>query len=148
MLYILIILISLAAIGFLIFSYERKLNLNRRQLIVANSQIDKLKRRVPSTNKTKGGIRAIFSHPNSNMGIISEGSKLFIAPMDSSDVIQNITIKMEVKILDKVEISNNTWYYVALPMDSNINSRGWIKSMNFSCFYNSSSDLVSNLNNK
>ncbi|MDO5039828.1 hypothetical protein [Clostridium sp.] len=148
MIYALILVISISVIVFLIFSYEKKLNLSRKQLIVANSQINKLKKYAPSHYNTKGGLSIKFSYPENNFGIIKENSKVFISPLDNSYIIQILNVKMEVKILDKAEVGKDTWYYISLPIDSNINSRGWIKSTCFSYLYSNSNSVINNLNNK
>lgn len=148
MIYVLILIISISLIAFLIFSYEKKLNLSRRQLLVANSQINKLKKYVPNQYNTRGGLAIKFSCPENNLGIVNENSKVFMSPLDTSYILQNISVKMEVKILDKAEIGKDIWYYVSLPIDGNINSRGWIKISNFSYFYSNNSSVMNNSNNK
>jgi hypothetical protein len=65
-----------------------------------------------------------------------------IAPIESSNLLQTTQVKMEVKILDKAEVLRDTWFYVALPIDSNINSRGWVKQSDFSLFYNNSRNIT------
>ena len=44
---------------------------------------------------------------------------------------------MQVGILEKVNTNDSTWYYVALPLDNNINSRGWVEEPAFSEISNS-----------
>ena len=42
---------------------------------------------------------------------------------------------MEVYIIDEVKNNQTYWYYVSLPLDSNINSRGWICEEEFLTLY-------------
>lgn len=128
----------------LVLYYEKKIFYYKKQLLIANNQIDRLQKKVPKINSMKKnrGVQIKFSIPNSNMGIINENSKIYISPLESSELVQHINIKMEVKILDKAEINNQIWYYISLPIDSNINSRGWVLQKNFSCFYGKSTDIT------
>lgn len=128
----------------LVLYYEKKIFYYKKQLLIANNQIDRLQKKVPKINSMKKnrGVQIKFSIPNSNMGIINENSKIYISPLESSELVQHINIKMEVKILDKAEINNQIWYYISLPIDSNINSRGWILQENFSYFYGKSTDIT------
>lgn len=135
--YIIFLLLILAII-FLVIYYEKKLFYSRRQLLVANSQIDNLRKRVPKNTRKSNKLEIKFLSPNSTMGIINENSNVYIAPLEFSYLIQNISVKMEVRILDKAEANGTNWYYIALPLDSNINSRGWVNEKNFSYFYSSS----------
>lgn len=128
----------------LVLYYEKKIFYYKKQLLIANNQIDRLQKKVPKINSMKKnrGVQIKFSIPNSNMGIINENSKIYISPLESSELVQHINIKMEVKILDKAEIDNQIWYYISLPIDSNINSRGWVLQKNFSCFYGKSNNIT------
>lgn len=143
--YIIFILLILVIV-FLVLYYERKLFSCRKQLLIANNQINSLRQRVPKTNPHKKNkkFEIKFSAPNSNMGIINENSNIYISPLKSSELVQHIDIKMEVKILDKAELNSEHWYYISLPMDSNINSRGWIPQRSFSYFYGNSTNITKN----
>lgn len=141
--YIIFILLILVIV-FLVLYYERKLFSCRKQLLIANNQINSLKQRVPKINSGSKNkkFEIKFSAPNSNMGIIKENSNIYISPLESSELVQHINIKMEVKILDKAEINSEHWYYISLPMDSNINSRGWIPQKSFSYFYGNCTNVT------
>ena len=141
-----IFLLLILAIVFLVIYYEKKLFSSRRQLLVANSQIDNLRKRVPKNTRKSDKLEIKFLSPTSTMGIINENSNVYISPLEFSSLLQKVPVKMEVRILDKAEINMENWYYIALPLDNNINSRGWINEKSFSCFYSSSKTVSKDTN--
>lgn len=123
--------------GFLF--YENKLNYSKRQLIVATRQVEDLRFRVSSSvqrQNTKLLVKYLI--PSNRMGLTNNSSTLFIAPLNDSPILQKFSVKMEVSILDKADINNESWFYVEVPSDNNINCRGWVKQKDFSLFYDSS----------
>lgn len=141
--YLLFVLFILVIICLVLY-YEKKLFYYKKQLLIANNQINRLQKKVPKVNSMKknGVIHIKFSVPNSNMGIINENSNVYISPLESSELVQHININMEVKILDKAQINNQNWYYISLPIDSDINSRGWVIEKSFSYFYGMSTNVT------
>lgn len=140
----LIFVLFILIIVCLVLYYEKKLFYYKKQLLIANNQINRLQKRVPKINSMKknGVVHIKFSVPNSNMGIINENSNVYISPLESSELVQHININMEVKILDKAQINCENWYYISLPIDSDINSRGWVLERNFSYFYGKSTNVT------
>lgn len=141
-----IFIILVLIILFLVISYERKLTVSRRQLLVANSQINSLRKKVPRESRGNNfkNLNIKFTAPASSMGIINENSNIYISPLTSSYLLRSTDIKMEVKILDKALVNNETWFYISLPIDTNINSRGWTNQKSFSYFYGNSTDITYN----
>lgn len=139
--YILFLALILIII-FIILYYDRKQSILRRQLLVSNSQNNSLKSKLSKYNRTKDSIKIKYLNPNNPMGIIKEGTNVLVSPLEDSILLHKTNIKMEVRILDKAEILKQVWYYIALPVDSNINSRGWIKQSDFSLFYDNSKNIT------
>ncbi|MEG1003663.1 MAG: hypothetical protein RSD13_02630 [Clostridium sp.] len=139
-----IFLILAAAVAFLVMSYEGKLYALKKQLLIANNHVDRLRKQVPKYNSYASGkkLDILFSVPTSSMGIINEKSNVFISPIPSSQLINITDIKMEVKILDKATINNDDWYYISLPLDTTINCRGWVNKTSFSYFYGDSTTVT------
>ena len=142
---ILLLLASSSAI-YLYFSYERKKLLLKRQLSITLKQYNMLKdkNKVIRDNEKKldEPIEIRFSIPSYRSGVVSSNSKLFIAPLSSSNLLRTLKESTEVSILDFSEVNNDTWYYVNLPNFNNINSRGWINSKSFTVFHGVSEDLT------
>ncbi|MGG7179445.1 hypothetical protein ACQPU1_17905 [Clostridium paraputrificum] len=139
--YILFLALILA-IFCLLFYFDRKQSILRQQLLVANSQNSSLRSKLSKYTKKKETIQIRYLHPNNPMGIIKEGSNILASPLYDSFLLHKSNVKMEVRILDKAEVLRETWYYIALPIDSNINSRGWIKQSDFSLFYDNSKNIT------
>lgn len=138
-----IFLILLIALISTVFYFDRKQAILKHQLLVANNQNSSLRSKLSKLSKsTTDSIKIKFSVPTNYIGLLKENSKVLIAPIENSTVLQKTQIKMEVKILDRAEVLRETWFYVALPIDSNINSRGWVKQSNFSLFYNNSKSIT------
>ncbi|WLF69302.1 hypothetical protein Q6375_15225 [Clostridium septicum] len=122
------------------FYYDHKLALTRKQLMIASKRNNKLKSRA--TPKKNLDIKINFSNPNSKIGLTNINTNLYLAPINSSPIIRTIKIRMEVQILDAAETNSQTWYYVNLPIDSNINCRGWLNSTDFSILYSDSTNIT------
>ena len=140
--YILLLVLISAVISIIIFYYTRQQSILRHQLLVVNSQNTKLKSKLSKYTNNKNSIKLKFIKPNTHMGIIKKESNVLIAPIDESILLHKNKIKMEVRILDKADVENVSWYYIALPVDENINSRGWVKQSDFSLFYDDSKNIT------
>lgn len=139
--YILFILLILLLVA-IYFYYDKKLSLIKKQLMITSNQYNNIKNKYDISKKTNNNLSVRFTSPSYKTGIINNDVKLYIAPLDSSQVIRRINIRMEVNILDSAELNNQTWYYVNLPIDNCINCRGWINSKDISMFYSESSSIT------
>lgn len=139
MIIIFLVLVSLGTAAF-IFINNKKLLLLKQQLLLVNNQNNNLKNKLSKFTSSKN-LKFKFFTPNNTGGILKENTSVYISPIESSVLIHKLNIKMEVYIIDMVENSKIVWYYVALPLDSNINSRGWVKKSDFTIFYNNSQSV-------
>lgn len=122
--------------------YDRKLALIKKQLMITSNQYNIIRNKYDTLKRPETNLSIRFINPSYKSGIIATDSKLYIAPLDSSQVLRKTNIRMEVIILDSAEINSQIWYYVNLPVDNCINCRGWINSKDISIFYSDSSSLV------
>lgn len=139
--YVLLLALVLIIIFSVIFYYSKEQSILRHKLLVVNSQNTSLRSELAKYKKSKEPIKIKFSIPNNPMGIIKENSNILIAPIENSALLHKNKIKMEVRILDKAQIKNQSWYYISLPVDDDINSRGWIQQKDFSLFYDNSKNI-------
>lgn len=131
------------------FYFDYKLSLARKQQMIASNQYTalrenykKLVRSKSTTNiKNNNNINVKFLTPTSKAGITNTNISLYLAPLYDSPIIKNINIRMEASILDSAQIDNEIWFYVTLPIDSNINSRGWLNKNDFSTIYSNSKNV-------
>lgn len=133
-----IFLILILCIIFIFISCDKKVATLKKQLIVANNQNTSLRAKLSKySSLSDNNIQVKFLNLNNNIGLINSNTNILIAPISGFNIINKSVVKMEVAILDKVEIKSKVWYYVSLPLDSNINSRGWVREEDFFSFYNS-----------
>lgn len=132
-------IILLATIFFIIVYYDRKQSILKHQLMVANNYNKHLQAILSRYESNKTSLRVEFSTPSKLLGLIKEDTSIFLCPIENTFLMCRTNIKMEVHILDQCRINNSIWFYVTLPTDSNINCRGWVKSMSFAIFYETNS---------
>lgn len=136
-------ILPMACIASEYFYFEYKLSLARKQRMIASSQYIALRERYKklSNNKLNYNVKEDtnlsikFSTPIYRFGITKPNISLYIAPIYYSQNIKYINVPMEVQILDVADLNYETWFYVALPIDNLINSRGWINKNDFSNLY-------------
>ena len=141
-----ILFISLLGIGGGYYYFDYKLSLARKQQMIASNQYTALRENYKKFIQSKPepnisgntSISIKFITPVSKAGITNSNISLYIAPLYDSPIIKKINIRMEANILDSAIINNQTWFYVALPLDTNINSRGWLNKKDFSTIYSNS----------
>ena len=144
---IFILPIACMASGYFYFDY--KLSLARKEQMIASNQYIALREHYRKLSKSKfnSNIRRNinlsikFLTPISKAGITKPNISLYIAPLYDSPNIKDINIRMEVSILDSAEINGETWFYVVLPIDSNVNCRGWINKNDFFTIYSNSRNV-------
>jgi hypothetical protein len=115
------------------FYYNNKIIMIRKQLLLNTKQYESLKRKYKNI-KVDNIVSVKYYVPAYKTGVISNNTQLHIAPLDNSQVLRNIAPNTKVSILDSSEVNNEVWYYINLPIKSNINCRGWISSKNFNIF--------------
>ena len=139
-----VILFLIAAIGIIsfIFINNKKILLLKQQLLLANNQNNKLKSKLNEFSLKD--IKLTFITPDNIKGILNKNTNVLLCPIKNSTVLHKTNIKMEVYIIDMVTYKNTTWYYVSLPLDNNINSRGWVNKSDFSIFYDNTKNISKN----
>ena len=130
----------IVTIGILYLYFDKKLANTRKQLMITTNQLRNLKGEYRATLTKPLNIQ--FLTPSFQIGLTNTGVNLYLAPTLDSPKLNTLSIKMEVKILDSAIANNSTWFYVAIPIDSNINCRGWINKKDFSTFYSDSNNII------
>lgn len=130
-----IFIILIATIFFIIVYYDKKQSILKHQLVVTNNYNKRLKEASSRYGSSKNNMKIEFSTPSKILGIIKEESSIFLCPIENTILMHRTNIKMEVSIIDQCKINDSIWFYVTLPIDSNINCRGWVKLIDFTLFY-------------
>ena len=127
---------------FLISRYEQKISILHMDNMLLKKQLSKIQNQYKKLDNLKNKCTIQFLTLDNHCGIIPKGALLYLSPYVDSCVLQTISIAMEVGILEKVIVDNIVWYYVALPIESNINCRGWIDELSFSSFSPTKPDRI------
>lgn len=135
---LIIILILIAALVGMYLYFDYKFSMLRKKLMLTSNQYNKMSKNYNKIKRQASGIEVKFSTPTSKIGITTNRANVYLAPMVSSPLIKKLNIRMEVNILDKADLDSETWYYINLPVDTNLNCRGWIKENDFSILENNS----------
>ncbi|WP_315080311.1 hypothetical protein [uncultured Clostridium sp.] len=139
LLFLLFIIVVAGSLLFLIYNYENKISLVKKQLIASQEQFYKLKAKYDQLNSLKNNPSIMFLDLTEHTGLLTKDSMVYLSPNELAPTLQKLDISMEVYILDKALCDKIVWYYVSLPIDTNINSRGWVKENSFSNFLDKSS---------
>lgn len=140
----LIILVTLGALGFVLYQCNIKFTEYKRQILTLNNQISKYKSTIYNkpNNGNKKNLIINFSQPEFKYGITLPYTSIFIAPSTDSLVINRLKEKSHIKIIDEAEINNEIWYYSLLNTESKINCNGWIKKTQFSMLMEDSNTFL------
>lgn len=141
----LIFIILIAALVFTYLYFESKLALAKKQLLIASKQHSNQRSKNLYRQSSNSTFSVKFQYPSSKIGIVNSNSLLYLGPSFDSSILRKIEIKMEVQILDSAICNNKTWYYVNLPVDEDVNCRGWIKASDFSVFYSDNLNITRNV---
>ena len=131
-LFFIFLIISLSILIFIIYTNKKIVTL-KEKLIASNRQVNALKSKLAPINTIS--VHLTFLPTSAKGGIIKENSHLRLAPYRDSHLLHKNKIKMEVYIIDELKNNQTYWYYVSLPLDSNVNSHGWICGEEFLSLY-------------
>lgn len=131
-LFFLIILGLIGGGGFILFyKYEEAMISLQKENHLLKNQLFTLRDKYNNYLNSQKEYSIEFLTIDHEYGVIPQNAKIYLYPNENSPVLQSINIDMNVTIVDKAISDNLTWYYVALPTDSNINSRGWVLESSF-----------------
>lgn len=139
---IIIILLLILALALTILYFDRKLIASKQQYISLTKQYKNLREKYLKEYKSSNNILVKYSTPITSTAITNANVSIYLAPLESCPIINTLNDKIQVTILDQAETNMEIWYYISLPINTNINSKGWIKKCDFSLILNPSSDLV------
>lgn len=118
-------------------SYNQKVSALRMDLMLSKQQILQLQNKFKTLETRSSDLTIEFLNTNDTSGIIMANTPVYLSPEKNSPTLQKVSSTIEVTILDKASINNSLWYYVSLPIDSNINSKGWVRCDDFSDIFTS-----------
>lgn len=131
-LFFLIFLILVGGGGFVLFyKYEEAMISIQKENHLLKSQLSLLRDKYNKYINSSNEYSIEFLTVDFQNGFIPQNTGIHLYPNENSPILQNTNIETEVHILEKAISNNLTWYYVDLPIDSNINSRGWVLESSF-----------------
>ena len=139
-----IFLVLILIIIFMYFYYENKLNVAKDRIRRTTSQFNSIRNEYRNSIAKTKYLDVQFIRPSITTAIANNESIRFLAPTTDSPKLKTLNVKMEVKILDSAIVSNETWFYVSLPIDTPYNCRGWINKNDFSFICPTSQDISTN----
>lgn len=137
-----IFIILISSIAAVYLYYDQQLVKLKKQLMITSNQLRKNKDQHRSLTTINKSLNIKFINPSAQIGITVIGANVYLAPIVDSPKLNTLAIKMEVKILDSAIVDNLLWFYVHLPIDSDINCRGWISKNDFSTIFPSSNSII------
>lgn len=129
---LIIIIFSVGAGMFYINKYENTISSLRLDLRLTKKQLDKLINQPKISNKN---FTIEFLELDYIYGTLKDSSSIYLAPNSTYPCLYINNEPLEIRIIEKASVENNIWYYVQLPIDSNINSKGWVISSSLSNLY-------------
>lgn len=139
---IIIILLLILALALTILYFDKKLIVSKQQYLSLTKQYKNLREKYLKEYKSSNNIFVKYNTPTTSAAITNANVSIYLAPLENCPIINTLNDKVQVTILDEAETNTEIWYYVSLPINTNVNSKGWIKKCDFSLILNPSSDLV------
>lgn len=135
-------LLLILALAIMFLYFDRKLSLTKHKIFLLSRQNKELKDKLLSASKVNTEIFIRYSLSSPSDGVTQRNASVFIAPYENSSKINLVSEKLAVKIQEEAVVNNEVWYFVSLPIGTNVNSKGWMKKSDFSLIFSSSKDVV------
>lgn len=144
-LFFLILLILLVGGGFIAFyKFQENMTSILKDNHLLKSQLSILRDKYNELLESRKNYLLEFLTVDNQYGLLPMNTNTYLFPDKNAPVLKTLDIGMQAGILEKVVIDDSIWYYVALPLDSNINSRGWVTEDSFSNIASSPTALYKN----
>ncbi len=137
--FILLLIIASIVIYIIYIYFSNEQAKLKHKLVVIAQHNEALKKELCMNKSTN--ISAKFTPPLNDSGILNEGVNIYIAPINNSSIINKNKTPIQVDILDECNLSDITWLYISLPLESNINCHGWVKKNDFSMLCSKTKDI-------
>lgn len=141
-LFFLIIIILLGGAGFTAFyKFQETMTSILKDNHLLKSQLNILRDKYNKLLESHKNYLLEFLTVSNQYGLLPKNTNVYLFPGENAPILKTLDIGMQAGILEKAVSDNLTWYYVALPTDSNINSRGWVLESSFTNISSSPKEL-------
>ncbi len=137
-----IILILILALAGMYLYFNRKLSFSRQQYLLLSNQHKALREKYNAQAASLSNISVRYLTTTASNGVTLEGVFLMLAPIEKGPVINRTNDKLQVRILEEAEVNNQIWYFVSLPLNTNFNSKGWMRKTDFSLIFSNSQEVM------
>lgn len=137
------LLISLGGNAYTLFTFSKKNDILKKQLILLSRQNDALRSKLTELYP-KRPINISYNIPKYKWGIIQKGATLYISPLESSPEIITFKEDTKVYILDEAKVHSGNWFYVCLDLPDSVTTKGWIKENYISSINNGLTNKICN----
>lgn len=132
LLFLLIVLLgSGGGVYALLSSYNQKISSLKMDLMLTKKQLFTIQSQYKAIKNPKNNITLKFLDTDEGLGTLRSNTPLYISPDKNSSILYKNEKELNVVILDKVSVDNVIWYYSALPIETNVNCKGWILYSDF-----------------
>ncbi|KOF56189.1 MULTISPECIES: hypothetical protein [Clostridium] len=123
-------LIIIGVSAYFILTYSKKIEEQKRKIMVLSRQNKKLKASIkgnPKVYKEIDNIIVKYISSNYSIGIVNCDTLLYIAPIENTFILGKIMEGLNVEVLDECIVNNENWYEIRFHSNQNINNKGWIQ---------------------
>lgn len=145
-----IVVACIVGCGYMFFYFDSKLKVYKRQLMAANNQVTKTQGKPSSdTLKTQSTtpkeVQIVYNAPTYKYGITLPYTAVYLAPVENSYIVNKLKDKLQVEILYEAEINKQTWFFISLGLDTNVNSKGWVRKAQVSMYIDDSTSNITTM---
>ena len=128
MLFLFIVLLCVTI--YILYYYNSKLSLQKRQFIIVKKQYDDLKNKANKKNNLSDTIIIKYITPQYTSAVIKFKCNLYLYPLADAVVLISLEKDSFVQVQDCAKVNNTLWFEVSIPSSDRINSKGWIEGVN------------------
>ncbi|MFL0252155.1 hypothetical protein ACJDT4_17210 [Clostridium neuense] len=124
-------LIIVGTAAYFILTYSKKIEEQKRKIMVLARQNKKLKSEIKYKSQSyieeqKLIVKYIYSDVSS--GVVNCNAELYAAPTEEIFSLGKVMNGLSVEILDSCIVNNEKWYEIRFHSNQNINNKGWMKT--------------------
>lgn len=135
MLVFILFLIIVGTAAYFILTYSKKIEDQKRKIMVMSRQNKKLKSQIKAKSSVyREENKLIIKYVSRSVasGVVNCDTELFAAPTEETFVLSKGMNGLSVEILDECDVNNERWYEIRFRSNQNINNKGWMKAENVS----------------
>lgn len=139
----LLVLVCILGSAYMFIYFDSKIKVYKRQLLAANNQMSKTSSETLKPQSTiPKEVQILYNDPTYKYGITLPFTAVYLAPVANSYIVNKLKDKLQVEIIYEAEINKETWFFVSLGLDSNMNSKGWVRKSQLSMYIDDNATIT------